>query len=296
MSKPSSLAELAVFLFAVSLFAFSVHSVAGPARAQEGDAKAGRPPTRMIYPIDVAVDGKGNAYVVDLKLPGVWKIESGKVSIYARGRKQFKTPLNAARCATFGKQGLLVGDSASTSVLRIVDGKPLKSHAGRIGIPAAVATTASGDVLVADLELRRIWKYSSDGGPISLFAEVDAPRGLTVDGKGQVWVVTHGRNQVVRLSSDGKSQEVLVPGRPFKFPHHIVVNDAGDAFVADGYGKAIWKIPAGGKPEKLAADGPLQNPVGLAIRGDRLLVADPHAKAIFEVDPDGVVTKIVGAD
>ena len=294
MLKTFSIATLAVLLIAVPAALILNLATAQDTAVEGNDKKDESAPTAMIYPVDVAVDASGGVYVVDLKLPGVWKVDAGKVTVFARGKKRFKTPLNAPRCAAFGKQGLLVGDSASTSVLSVADGKPKKSHEGRIGIPSAIATQADGSVLVADLELRRIWKYGADGGPASLFAEVDAPRGLTIDKEGRVWVVTHGKNQVVRLDKDGKSPETIVKGRPFRFPHHIVVNDTGEAFVADGYAKAVWKIPAGGEPEKLASGAPFQNPVGLAIKGDRLLVADSHAKAIFEVAMNGDVKKVVG--
>ena len=64
------------------------------------------------------------------------------------------------------------------------------------------------------------------------------------------------------------------------------------AFVTDGYSKAVWKIPPGGKPEKWVSGDPLVNPVGLTWKKDNLLVVDPRANAVFEVTPDGKVTKV----
>lgn len=254
-------------------------------------------PSGFVYPIDVAVGESGEAYVVDLKLPGVWRVKDGKAEIFVRGSRRFKTPLNAARCVIQDKQGLLIGDSASTSVLRIVDGKATAAHEGRIGIPMDLAMTKAGDILVADLDLRRIWKFPAAGGKPELFAKTAAPRGLFVDDKDRVWVVCHGRDQVIRFDAEGKNPEVVVKGRPFRFPNQIVVNAAGDAFIADGFAKAIWKVPAGGEPTKLVDGGPLRNPVGLALHGDALWVADPHAKAVFEVKTaDGAIRKVVGAE
>lgn len=260
--------------------------------------QAGDPPANPVYPVDVAVSDSGEIYVVDLKLPGVWKLQDGKPQIHVRGQKQFRTPLNAARCAIVDADGLLVGDSASTSVLRIKDGKPSAAHEGRIGIPMALAVAKNGDILAADLELRRIWRVPASGGKPTEFAQTPAPRGLAVDSEGRVWVVCHGRDrQVIRFDADGKNREVIVSGRPFKFPNQIVVADNGDAFVADGYSQAIWKIPAGGEPTKLASGGPLKNPVGLALQGDRLLVADPRAKAVFGVKlSDGAVDIVAGGE
>jgi hypothetical protein len=57
--------------------------------------------------------------------------------------------------------------------------------------------------------------------------------------------------------------------------------------VSDGYARAIWKIPPGGKPEKWVSGEPLANPVGLAWLGEDLLVVDSRANAIFRIRPNG---------
>jgi sugar lactone lactonase YvrE len=100
-----------------------------------------------------------------------------------------------------------------------------------------------------------------------------------------------GANQVLRISPDGKQTETVVEGRPFRFPHNIVVAD-GTAWVTDGYSKAVWKVVPGEKPEQFVSGEPFQNPVGLARHNDTLLVVDSHARAIFAVSPEGQVTKL----
>jgi hypothetical protein len=65
--------------------------------------------------------------------------------------------------------------------------------------------------------------------------------------------------------------------------------------VADGYGKAIWKIDPAGKPTKFAEGPPLDNPVGIAWQGDKLLVVDPRAKSVFEIAKDGKLTTVVSS-
>jgi hypothetical protein len=47
-----------------------------------------------------------------------------------------------------------------------------------------------------------------------------------------------------------------------------------------------------GKPEKWAASPAFVNPVGLAWRGETLLVVDSRAKAVFQVDSEGKVTPL----
>ena len=59
--------------------------------------------------------------------------------------------------------------------------------------------------------------------------------------------------------------------------------------------KTIWKIPLGGEPAKLAEGDPLVRPAGITRSGDKLIVTDPRAKAVFQIDMSGKVTKLAPA-
>lgn len=248
---------------------------------------------QMQYPLSAVAAESGTIYVADRNLPGIWKIENGKLSRFFEGSKRYRTPLYAVRCVILDKAGaVLAGDSATREVYRFgSDGKPVPLTNGGIGMPMSIAVNSKGDLLVADLELHRIFKVPAAGGKPESVAEVNAPRGLAIDADDNLWVVSHGKNQVVRVTPDGKL-ETVVEGRPFLFPHNIAVAPDKTAYVTDGYSKAVWKIPAGGKPEKWVSGEPLVNPVGLAWRNANLLVVDSRANAVFEVTPDGKVTKL----
>lgn len=250
-------------------------------------------PAQMQYPLSAVVSESGAIYAGDRNLPGVWKVEGGKLSPFFEGSKRYRTPLNAVRCLAIDKDGaLLAGDSATREVYRFdKNGKPVPLTDGGIGIPMSVAVNSKGDLLVADLELHRIWKVPAAGGKPEQLAEVPAPRGIAVDGEDNVWVVSHGKNQVVRITASG-TVETAVEGRPFLFPHNIALGPDKTAYVTDGYAKAVWKIPPGGKPEKWVSGDPLVNPVGLTWKKDNLLVVDPRANAVFEITPDGKVAKV----
>jgi len=248
----------------------------------------------MQYPLDVAATDTGLLFVADRNLPGVWRIENGELSQYFTGSKKFRTPLNAIRCLAIDGDGrLLAGDSSTREVYRFgEDNQPTALTDGGIGIPMGIAVTKSGDLLVSDLELHRIWKVPDGGGNPEVLAEVPAPRGVCLDNDGQLLVVSHGKeSQLVRVGTDGKV-ETVVEGRPFQFPHDVVLTSDGTAYVSDGYAKAIWKVSAGAKPEKWVSGDPLVNPIGLTLRGDDLLVVDPRANAVFEIDSAGKITPI----
>jgi sugar lactone lactonase YvrE len=156
-----------------------------------------------------------------------------------------------------------------------------------------IAASAAGDLLVSDLESHRIWKVPAAGGQPVKFADVSAPHGMTFDEQGRLWVVSHGADQLLRFSAAGKV-EVIVKGRPFKFPHDVVVDKEGQAFVSDGYAKAVWKVPAtGGTPAEWVQGKPLVSPVGIAwkTRGTSVLIVDPHAKQLF-VAEGGKITAV----
>ncbi|MFN0021418.1 MAG: NHL repeat-containing protein [Pirellulaceae bacterium] len=249
----------------------------------------------MIYPLSSVVDSAGSIFVADRELPGVWKVSEGKLSNYFKGEKKFRTPLNAVRCLALDHEGkLLAGDSATRDIYRFdAAGKPLPLTKGEIGLPIDIAVAKGGDIFVADLELHIIYKVPSAGGKPTEFAKVVAPRGMTIDADDNLWINCHREDLLIKLSPEAK-KTVVVKGQPLEkaFPAGIVVGKNGTAYIADGYNKAIWKVAADGKPVKLFTGAPLVHPVGLAWRGEKLLVTDPKVKGLIEVDLEGKAAKL----
>lgn len=241
-----------------------------------------------VYPLTASADKSGAVYVSDLRLPGLWKVQDGQGEVYFQASSQFRTPLNAVRCVRVDRQGrVLACDSSTRDVYRINDqGQTQGLTNGRIGIPMDVVEQANGDLLVSDLESHRIWSVPADGGDPKEFAAVPAPRGMRLDAEGRLWVVSHGKDQILRFLSDG-SREVAVPGRPFQFPHEILIRKDGTALVTDGYAKTVWKFAAGEAPVRWVQGEPLQNPVGLCLLEEVVLIVDPRAKSIFQADREG---------
>lgn len=245
------------------------------------------------YPLSIAVKDS-MVMLADRNLPGVWKLEDGQPTAYFTGSKKFRTPLNAIRCVEFDADGkLLAGDSSTREVYRFdEDGKPVPLTNGGIGIAMDIAINQSGDLFVTDLEIQRVMKVPKAGGKPEEVTEISGCRGLFVDKEDHLWVVSTTKNQLYRISPDGK-EEIVAPDRPFEFPHTVVVDDDLTAYVCDGYAKTIWKIPRGGKPEAWVTGEPLVNPVGMAIQGDTIYVVDPRAVAVFEIDRDGKIKSTV---
>jgi streptogramin lyase len=265
---------LLVYAFVVAMFAI------GEVFAEE----------TMKYPLAVAVGKDSAVYVADRDLPGIWKFADNKWSIYFQGSKKFRTPLNAVRCLAIDQEGkLLAGDSATREIYRFDDaGQPQPLTKGNVGIPMAITVAKDGAIYASDIEIQRIVKVPSGGGEPEIITELAAVRGLTMDAEGRLIAVCHGKDAVIQISADGKERKVLVEGRPFNFSHHVVLGPAGEMYIADNYAKTIWKVePAGGAPVEFVKGDPLKNPVGVAMLGDDLLIADPHVKAILRRTADG---------
>jgi hypothetical protein len=250
------------------------------------------------YPLALAVAEEGHIFVADRNLPGIWQVEGESSDLFFAASKQFRTPLNAVRCLAIDQQGqLLAGDSATRQVYRFNEqgqpeplARPLGAlKLGPLGIPMSVAVNGDNEIFVSDLEFHCIWKIPAQGGEPVKFAELQAPIGLCVDDEDHLWVVSRLDGQLRRYAPDG-TEEVIVEGRPFDFPHNVAVDSEGRAYVVDGYGRCVWRVTPGEQPEKWFQDERLVNPVDLKREGDDLLLIDPRAKAIFRIAPDATAT------
>ncbi len=240
-------------------------------------------PAAAVYPLDTVVTSGGEAVVVDRNLPGLRSFKDNQLAILVQGSKRYREPLNAVRAIAIDNEGkILVGDSSTREIYRIdTDGKPQPLTGGAIGIPMDIAVRKDGAIMVADLESKNLIRVSSDGKELKNIAKVN-PRGVFVDKDDRVWVVSQDPQQLQIVGDDGKSK-AIVDKRTFEFPHQVVVNSAGEAFVSDGYKKAIWKVTEGKEPEVVVSGAPLDNPVGLGLAGDDVIITDPRAAQVFRL-------------
>jgi len=241
------------------------------------------------YPLDLDLAADGTVVVVDLNLPGLWRVpvEGGEPQLVYRGSKRLREKMNRPRCCTVLDDGtILVGDSATREVYRIRgdgQGEPQGLTSGGIGIPNSLAVGTDGTLFVADLETRFVLRLPVAGGEPEVFSKTSV-RGLHFAENGGLFAVTPTSQPLVTLSDKGEPTGV-VRERVFEFPHDVVALEDGSALVSDGYAKAIWRVDAErGTVEKWLSGTPLMNPVGLALGDGFVCIADPHAKQVFRVD------------
>lgn len=245
----------------------------------------------LTYPLSVAAGSDGTIYIADLKLPGVWKAKDGKLEIYFQASNKFGSPLNGVRCITLDGEGkLLAGDSATREVYRFDDaGKPQPLTNGGIGMPQGIAVAEDGTLYVSDLETHAIYKVPSAGGEAKTFAAVKGPLGLVFDADKNLMVVSR-QGKLIKVNSEGQAEAWGEGG--FKFAQGIAAGPEKSWYVSDSYAGSVLKVGADGKSSPYINGEPLKGPVGLAVSGEKLFVADPKVPGIFAVSADGKVEKL----
>ncbi|MFF5480003.1 RICIN domain-containing protein [Streptomyces sp. NPDC012935] len=242
-------------------------------------------------PREVAVDSTGTLYVVDAGNHRVRKVAvDGTIS-------------TVAGMGTAGFGG---------------DGGP--ATAARLNLPMGVAVDSAGSLYIAEYHNNRVRKvaadgtistvagmgtagFKGDGGP-AVSAQLNRPHGVAVDGAGDLYIADHSNHRVRKVASDGTISTVAGTGAAgfggdggpataarLNIPVGMVVDSAGDLYIADHSNHRVRKVASDGTISTVAGTGAagfggdggpaasaqLRNPFGLAVDCvDTLYIAD-HA-------------------
>ena len=218
---------------------------------------------RLNHPESVAADGLGNLYIADS-----WNHLIRRVDPSGTIRTVAGTGLGSGS-NRYHNQGSYSGDGGWAVTARLHN-------------PEAVAVDAAGNLYIADTYnhcIRRVDPagtiatiagvgrsgFGGDGGA-AVSALLRWPRGLAVDGAGNLYIADSGNDRVRRVDPSGTITTIA---------------GVGHGTFSEADGPAIAAV--------------LNTPMGLAFDGaGNLYIADTEHHHIRRVDPGGIITTIAG--
>jgi sugar lactone lactonase YvrE len=334
-------------------------TVAGGAAGFSGD---GGPATaaRLALPIQVAADGIGNIFIADRGNYRVRRVTANGIIDTVAGTSDDGRPASQAQLnfpnviAVDGSGNLFIADTDSQRIRMISRDGIISTIAGngswgfsgdggaaisaQLNYPASIAVDAAGNLFITDTNNHRIRKISpngiittvvgngrqgsgGDGGPASR-AAMNYPRGIAVDGTGNLYIADTDNQRIRKVDSSGIITTLAGNGTSgfsgdggpatdaqLAFPVGLTIDGAGNLFIADSVNNRIRKVTPDGIVTTAAGSGmygfrgdggpalsaSLAYPNGVAVdAAGNLFIADTSNQRVRKVTPDGVITTLSG--
>jgi sugar lactone lactonase YvrE len=271
------------------------------------------PSAGMGLPYGIAVDGANNEYIVDNQDNVIRKNDANGVITTVAG--------DATHPPGF------TGDNGAATSASLND-------------PRGVAVDTSGDIFVSDTGNNRVRRvdhttgtittfagngvagFAGDGGPAKS-AEINAPRGLTFDAAGNLYIADTANNRVRKVDLTGHISTVAGNGTAgfsgdggsataakLWGPRGIAFNALGDMFISDSNNNRIRMVDhtsqkistfagngvAGAAGDDFpATNAALNFPFGLAFDGaGNLYIADSGNSRLRMISTTGKISTVVG--
>lgn len=136
---------------------------------------------------------------------------------------------------------------------------------------------------------RRVWDAITGVDPVRARAALlERPFGVAIAADGAVLVADPDVPSVVRFGADGSEARVTCRSRDWRAPMALARGAGGELVVADaGAGELVFVAPDGHC--RAIGNGVLERPTGVAVSGERLLVADPPRHVVLALSSTGEV-------
>lgn len=266
-------------------------------------------PSSNFYPLSVAVTDAGEIFLADRNLPGVWKLEGESLTLFYKGSKRFRTPLNAIRCIAVDREGkLLAGDSATRDVYRFAD------DGGPVGLTqkppveprqsqpdAAPASEAKADDAPADGQAAPgkeqpatadAAENPATGKPTFIFGKIGIPMDIAVDKEGGLFVSDLEIHRIVKVPKEGGEVQEFAQ---VQAPRGLCLDEEDNLWVISG--RRLLKISPAGEKTTVVDDGTFDFPHTVAVGSDQTAyVCDGYAKAVWKVAVGSKPVKLVAGE
>lgn len=285
---------------------------------------------QLSFPAGLAFDRNGVLFIADSGNRRVRKVEGGTIRELV-----ISEPLEQPTGLAFDREGnLYVADRR-----RIVKVQP-DGTAEPQPVPARdAAVDGSGNLILASgsaqvsrfseaAGLRVVagsgaeFRFQGDGGPATA-ARLNTPRGLALDGAGNLFIADSGNGRVRKVTASGEILTVAGAGNFGMFaegvpatsgllvtPVDLAYDASGNLWIADSQAARVRQVTSEGTIHTAAgtglpgfngAGGPatsthLSLPGGVAVDGaGNLYIADTNNHRIRKVTPTGVMSTIAGS-
>jgi len=264
---------------------------------------------KLNFPEGVAVDGKGNVYIVEAVNFRVRKVSpGGTITTFAgTGKKGFSGDGGKATAAklsfSYGvavdeKGNVYIADSGNGRVRRVDPGGRITTIAGT-GVPCC---------------------FTGDGGPATK-GRLFFPNSVAVDAKGNLYIADNLAYRVRKVSPEGRITTFAGTGKSgdsgdggratsarLAYPFGVAADAKGNVYIADSLSHRVRMVSPAGKITTIAGTGKagfsgdggpatsaqLSSPHGLAVDGQgNLYIGDEHNARIRKVSR-GTITTIAG--
>ncbi len=286
-----------------------IHTIAGNGSISCGPDGVAATATSVHGPYGVAIDGAGNIYIAEIGGYRIRKVNtSGVISTIA------------GLCGVFGYSG---DGGPATAALDFETADVALDGAGNVyfsdvgnfcvrkvnaaGIISTFAGTSTGG-------------FSGDGGPATA-ANMYDPRGIAIDGPGNVYIADRGNGRIRKIntsgvistfagngsfgySGDGSPATAAAIGEPW----YLTFDGAGNLYFTDYSNSLVRKISATGIISAVAGNGTagyidgcpataaeLNEPTGIALDGaGNIYVGDSHNHRIRKINTSGIISTYAG--
>lgn len=230
-----------------------------------GATTCGTANNQFCYPSDVAVDSSGNIYVADSENHRVQVFDSSLNYIATLGQTGTSGSDNAyfnfpEGVAVDSNGNIYVSDWHNYRVQKFSSGRIYQATIGTTGVPYltdndhfnapyGITVDGSGNIILTEESGHRLLKLNGSGTPQWSVGEAGVagydydnshfarPRGVAVDGSGQIYVADANQNRVQIFSSSGTYVATLGSygsgNYQFDWAADVAVDQSGYIYVAD---------------------------------------------------------------